>query len=67
MKAIQVAFEDFEKAKIKFAQQVADFAAKPANIDGLYSQGINAVMQVCSSNSDHCCWIPLYRYRTVRH
>ena len=39
MKAIQVAFEDFEKAKIKYAQQVADFAAKPANIDALYSQG----------------------------
>lgn len=39
MKSLQVAFEDFEKCKIKFAQQLADFAAKPQNIDNLYSLG----------------------------
>ena len=39
MKTIQVAFEEFEKSKVKFAQQVADFAAKPQNIDNLYNMG----------------------------
>jgi hypothetical protein len=29
---MQIAFEEFEKAKVKFAQQIADFAAKPQNI-----------------------------------
>jgi hypothetical protein len=32
MKSLEIAFEEFEKAKIKFAQQMADFAAKPQNI-----------------------------------
>ena len=39
MKTLQTAFEQFEKAKVKFAQQLADFAAKPQNIDNLYSLG----------------------------
>lgn len=40
MKTLQNAFEEFEKAKVKFAQQVADFASKPQNIDNLNSLGV---------------------------
>ena len=40
MKTLQSAFEQFEKSKIKFAQQVADFASKPQNIDNLYQLGV---------------------------
>ena len=40
MRTLQNAFEEFEKAKIKFAQQAADFASKPANIDNLHSLGV---------------------------
>lgn len=40
MRTLQASFEEFEKAKIKFAQQLADFAAKPQNIDNLYSLGV---------------------------
>lgn len=40
MKTLQTAFEDFEKCKIKFAQQVADFSAKPSNIDNLNQLGV---------------------------
>ena len=39
MRTLQTAFEEFEKSKIKFAQQLADFAAKPQNIDNLHSLG----------------------------
>ena len=34
-----MAFEELEKCKIKFAQQLADFAAKPQNIGNFYSLG----------------------------
>ena len=40
MKTLQNAFEEFEKAKIKFSQQVADFSSKPQNIDNLFSLGV---------------------------
>lgn len=40
MKTLQNAFDEFEKAKIKFAQQVADFASKPPNIENLHSLGV---------------------------
>ena len=39
MRTLQASFEEFEKAKVKFAQQLADFAAKSQNIDNLYSLG----------------------------
>ena len=39
MRTLQASFEEFEKAKIKFAQQLADFASKPQNIDNLHSLG----------------------------
>ena len=40
MRTLQTAFEEFEKSKIKFVQQLADFAAKPQNIDNLHSLGV---------------------------
>jgi hypothetical protein len=40
MKTLQLAFEEFEKAKVKFAQQLADFASKPQNIDNLHQLGV---------------------------
>ena len=40
MRTLQTAFEEFEKAKIKFSQQVADFASKPQNIDNLNQLGV---------------------------
>jgi len=40
MKTLQTAFEEFERAKVKFTQQLADFASKPQNIDNLHSLGV---------------------------
>ena len=39
LRTIQSSFEEFEKAKVKFTQQLADFASKSQNIDHLYSLG----------------------------
>ncbi len=40
MRVLQAPFEEFDRAKIKFAQQLADFAAKPQNIDSLMNLNI---------------------------
>ena len=40
MRTLQNAFDEFEKSKIKFAQQIADFASKPQNIDNLHSLNV---------------------------
>lgn len=40
MKAIQIIQEQYEKAKVKYTQQIADLSSKPANIDPLYRSNI---------------------------